>query len=131
MRDGKEMKVPLEHPLLGEDRREGSGSTRAEFLRAALGAGAGMLVAGSLDAEQALAASARAAAAASGTLNIYSWPNYFSTKNLKAFTKQTGVKLNISTYESNDALFAKLNTAGGASFDIVVPTSGWIQEMAK
>ena len=66
-----------------------------------------------------------------GTLNLYTWPDYFSTKNLSAYKQQTGTTINISTYDSNDVLFAKLNSAGGSSFDIAVPTSGWILTLAN
>jgi spermidine/putrescine transport system substrate-binding protein len=108
------------------DELYGSASSRAQFLRAAAGAGAGALLLGSLGARPAFARAGRASAT---TLNVYSWPNYFSTANLKAFKKQTGTSLNISTYEASDALFAKLNTAAGAGFDLAVPTGGWIPEM--
>ena len=107
---------------------DGPSSSRAQFLKAAAGAGAGALLLGSLGAGPALA---RSRGAAATTLNVYSWPNYFSAGNLKAFKKQTGTTLNISTYEASDALFAKLNTAAGAGFDIAVPTGGWIPEMAS
>jgi spermidine/putrescine transport system substrate-binding protein len=102
--------------------------SRADFLRKAAGAGAGALLLGSLGAGPAFAGSAHRSAT---TLNVFSWPNYFSAGNLKAFKKQTGTSLNISTYEASDALFAKLNTAAGAGFDIAVPTGGWIPEMAS
>jgi spermidine/putrescine transport system substrate-binding protein len=106
-------------------------STRAQLLRSAAAAGAGAAIFGSLGAARALARGAGAHAAAGGTLNVYSWPNYFSAQNLKRFKAKTGITLNISTYESSDALFAKLNTAAGAGFDLTVPTGGWIPEMAK
>ena len=113
----------------GESPEELDGtSTRAQFLRTAAGVGAGALLLGSLGAGPAFA---RGRSAASGTLNVYSWPNYFSAGNLKAFKKQTGTSLNISTYEASDVLFAKLNTAAGAGFDIAVPTGGWIPEMVS
>jgi spermidine/putrescine transport system substrate-binding protein len=105
--------------------------SRADFLRKAAGAGAGALLLGSLGAGPAFAGSDRRAGAAATTLNVFSWPNYFSAVNLKAFKKQTGVSLNISTYEASDALFAKLNTAAGAGFDIAVPTGGWVPEMVS
>ncbi len=76
------------------------------------------------------AQAAASTVAKGGTLNLYTWPDYFSTKNLAAYKRETGTTMNISTYESNDILFAKLNSAAGSGFDIVVPTSGWIQTMA-
>ncbi|MEW6436585.1 MAG: spermidine/putrescine ABC transporter substrate-binding protein [Pseudomonadota bacterium] len=70
------------------------------------------------------AASDRARAAPS--LNIYSWPNYFSGNDLAGFARQSGIVPNISNYDSNDILFSKLNSASGAGFDIVIPSSSWI-----
>jgi spermidine/putrescine transport system substrate-binding protein len=67
---------------------------------------------------------------AAGQLNIYSWPDYFSTDDLAAYTKKTGVTPNISTYDSNDTLFAKLNSPAGAGYDIVIPSSSWIKQLS-
>ncbi|MDR3516472.1 MAG: spermidine/putrescine ABC transporter substrate-binding protein [Azospirillaceae bacterium] len=72
----------------------------------------------------------RARAAATGQLNIYSWPDYFSTESLAAYARKTGVTPNIATYDSDDTLFAKLNSPAGAGFDIVIPGSSWIKQLA-
>jgi spermidine/putrescine transport system substrate-binding protein len=113
--------------------------TRAKFLAASGGAlAAGVLAAcgssSSSSSSSSTTASHSAAAsevAKGGTLNLYTWPDYFSTKNLSAYKQQTGTTINISTYDSNDVLFAKLNSAGGSSFDIAIPTSGWILTLAN
>lgn len=68
---------------------------------------------------------------AAGALNIYSWPDYFATDDLAAYAAKSGVTPNISTYNDNGALFAKLNSPAGAGFDIVVPSSGWIKQLAE
>jgi len=68
--------------------------------------------------------------AADAQLNIYSWPDYFSADNLAAYAKKTGVTPNISTYDSNETLFAKLNSPAGAGFDLIIPSSSWIQQFA-
>lgn len=65
------------------------------------------------------------------TVNIYSWADYFSPENLKAFAKSTGVKTNVSAFDSNDVLFSKLNSAARTNYDIVIPASGWIEQYAK
>ncbi len=69
-------------------------------------------------------------ASAAGALNIYSWPDYFSKDDLAAYQAKSGVTPNIATYNDNGALFAKLNSPAGAGFDIVVPSSGWIKQLA-
>jgi spermidine/putrescine transport system substrate-binding protein len=72
----------------------------------------------------------RALAAGTGALNIYSWPDYFSTDDLSAYTAKSGVTPNIATYNANEIMFAKLNSPAGAGFDIVIPSSGWIKQLA-
>jgi spermidine/putrescine transport system substrate-binding protein len=65
-----------------------------------------------------------------GTLNVYSWPDYFGPNTLKAWKAKTGATLNIATYQSNDELFAKLSTAAGSNYDIAIPTSSFVQAMS-
>ena len=65
-----------------------------------------------------------AARAAGGELNIYSWPDYFSTGNLANYAKKTGVTPNVSTYDSNETLFAKLNSPAGDGFDLSTSIAG-------
>ncbi|WP_433559084.1 polyamine ABC transporter substrate-binding protein [Pseudonocardia xinjiangensis] len=69
--------------------------------------------------------------AAASQLDIYSWADYFAQDNLTAFTTASGITPKITTYDSNDTLSAKLNSAAGTGFDLVVPTSGWITEYAS
>lgn len=72
----------------------------------------------------------RANAASASQLNIYSWPDYFSTDNLAAYARKTGVTPAITTYDSNETLFAKLNSPAGAGFDLIIPSSSWIRQLA-
>lgn len=53
-------------------------------------------------------------------LNIYNWPDYIPEGMLAAFEKETGIKVNYDTFETNEALNAKL-VAGKTGYDIVVP----------
>jgi len=70
----------------------------------------------------AAAASAPAAAAPAEekVLNIYNWPDYIPEGMIAAFEKETGIKVNYDTFETNEALNAKL-VAGSTGYDIVVP----------
>ncbi|GAB3395942.1 extracellular solute-binding protein [Humibacter soli] len=63
-------------------------------------------------------------------LNIYTWPDYFSGQDLAAYAKKYGVTPKISTYTDNNTLFTKLNSAAGAGYDIVVPSSSWIKQIS-
>ncbi|MEI6618167.1 MAG: extracellular solute-binding protein [Betaproteobacteria bacterium] len=53
-------------------------------------------------------------------LNIYNWPDYIPEGMVAAFEKETGIKVNYDTFETNEALNAKL-VAGSTGYDIVVP----------
>ena len=81
------------------------------------------------------AAASALAMAASGAmaqeLNIYNWGNYTNPKLIEKFEAETGIKVTITDYDSNDTALAKVK-AGGAGFDIVVPSATyvpiWIKE---
>jgi putrescine transport system substrate-binding protein len=80
--------------------------------------------------EEAPAAAASPAAVASApaapvnteekVLNIYNWPDYIPEGMIAAFEKETGIKVNYDTFETNEALHAKL-VAGNTGYDLVVP----------
>jgi putrescine transport system substrate-binding protein len=53
-------------------------------------------------------------------LNIYNWPDYIPEGMIAAFEKESGIKVNYDTFETNEALQAKL-VAGNTGYDIVVP----------
>jgi putrescine transport system substrate-binding protein len=57
-----------------------------------------------------------------GQVNVYNWSDYIAEDQLKAFEKDSGVKVNYTTYDSNEILEAKLR-AGRSGYDVVVPTA--------
>ncbi len=59
-------------------------------------------------------------AAEDKVLNIYNWPDYIPDGMIAAFEQETGIKVNYDTFETNEALHAKL-VAGNTGYDIVVP----------
>lgn len=86
-----------------------------------------------------LTAEALAAAAASGCtpesvkgsqLHIYTWSDYLSPDVQRSFEKALGVSVIIDTFESNEAMYAKLK-AGGTGYDIIMPSSYQIATMAS
>ncbi len=106
--------------------------TRTVSRRAVLGAAALTPVAAFLAAcsSTGSGSSATASAKLTGQLNIYTWPDYFSKDDLAAYAKKYGVTPKISTYTDSNTLFTKLNSAAGAGYDIVVPSSGWVKQIA-
>ena len=69
-----------------------------------------------------LALAAPVPAWAQGSVNVYNWSDYIAEDQLKVFEKDTGIKVNYTTYDSNEILDAKLRT-GKSGYDIVVPTA--------
>lgn len=71
------------------------------------------------------------------TINVYNWGEYISdgsdegTLDVNAeFTKLTGIKVNYTTFATNEELYAKLK-GGGASYDIIIPSDYMISRMIK
>lgn len=58
-------------------------------------------------------------------LQIYNWGNYTNPKLIEKFEAETGIKVTITDYDSNDTALAKVK-AGGHGFDIVVPSNSYI-----
>ena len=69
-------------------------------------------------------------ASAEGVLNLYNWGNYTSPELLTKFEAETGIKVTVTDYDSNDAALAKIE-AGGHGFDLVVPTHQYVQIYAE
>jgi spermidine/putrescine transport system substrate-binding protein len=59
----------------------------------------------------------------SGVLTIYNYADYLDPSTLKKFTKETGIKIQVATYNSSDEAAAKL-ASGAVSFDLIVGLSG-------
>lgn len=68
-------------------------------------------------------------AARGGELHIYTWADYVTPDVQKAYEKATGTKLTIDTYDSNEALEAKLQSSGGAGYDIVMPSDYMVKQL--
>lgn len=64
-----------------------------------------------------------------GELNLYTWDNLFPQEVLDGFTKETGIKINYSSFDSNETMLAKLEAAKGGDYDVVL-ADDYIIELA-
>lgn len=70
------------------------------------------------------------------SINVYNWGEYIPDGsggglNLNAeFTNLTGIKVNYSTYATNEELYAKLK-GGGSTYDVIIPSDYMISRMIK
>ena len=69
-------------------------------------------------------------ARAAGDLLIYNWTDYTSPDLIKKFEAETGIKVTLDTYDSNETLLAKLKS-GSTGYDIVVVSSDFVPIFAK
>jgi len=61
-------------------------------------------------------------------LYFYNWSEYIPNEVLTEFTKETGIKVFYSTYESNESMYAKLKTQA-SGYDLVVPSTYFVSKM--
>lgn len=66
-------------------------------------------------------------------LYLYNWSDYMSDDIVRQFEKEFQCRVILDTFESNEAMYAKVRTGGG-QYDLIVPTSYmakvmWEQEM--
>jgi spermidine/putrescine transport system permease protein len=57
-----------------------------------------------------------------GEINVFVWTEYVSDAAIEAFEKETGIKVNVSTYSSNEDLLAKLKSESEGTYDVIQPS---------
>ncbi|MBO5420346.1 MAG: spermidine/putrescine ABC transporter substrate-binding protein [Clostridia bacterium] len=69
-------------------------------------------------------------------INVYNWGEYISdgaegTMDVnKKFEEETGIKVNYTTYDTNENMYNKIK-GGGANYDIIIPSDYMIQRMLE
>jgi spermidine/putrescine transport system substrate-binding protein len=63
-------------------------------------------------------------------MSIATWPNYHDPATFDAFTKKTGVAVEVNVFGSNEEMLAKLQ-AGASGWDLFVPTNYTISTYHK
>ena len=63
-------------------------------------------------------------------LNVYNWGEYIDLDVLDTFTEQTGIKVNYTTYASNEEMYSKI-VSGAASYDVIIPSDYMISKMIE
>lgn len=64
-------------------------------------------------------------------LVVYNWAEYIPEAALEEFEKETGIKVEYSTYENNEVMYSKLKLQKGVGYDIVVPSSYLVAKMSR
>ena len=67
-------------------------------------------------------------------INVYNWGEYISNGSddsvdvVSAFEQLTGIKVNYTTFDSNESMYAKLKS-GAADYDVVIPSDYMVAKM--
>lgn len=62
------------------------------------------------------------------TLNVYNWGDYMEPSVIRDFEKEFNVKVNYSTFATNEDMYVSLKK-GGTSYDVVFPSDYMIERM--
>ncbi|PKZ69799.1 spermidine/putrescine ABC transporter substrate-binding protein [Moraxella osloensis] len=113
---------------------------RRRFLGYGLGVGSAVLTGGLASnltgcqkaSETATSAAAPTANQGSKVVNVYNWTEYISDQVLKDFTAETGIEVIYSTFDSNEAMYAKLKLMNGSGeYDVAFPGTDFVDKMRK
>ncbi|MCQ2969139.1 MAG: ABC transporter substrate-binding protein [Clostridium sp.] len=63
-----------------------------------------------------------------GTINVFNCGDYIDPSLIKQFEKETGIKVNYDTYDTNEIMYQKVKTNPG-TYDLVVPSDYMIEKM--
>jgi len=64
------------------------------------------------------------------TLKLFSWSEYVPQAVIDKFTEETGIKVLVENYASNEEMLAKL-LAGGGAYDLIQPSEYTVQALMK
>lgn len=62
-------------------------------------------------------------------LNVFTWGGLIPSSLIRKFESETGIDVQVSTYDSNEALFAKLKVTH--EYDVIMPSTYFIQKLTK
>jgi len=56
------------------------------------------------------------------SINVFSWGDILDRNIINAFEKETGIRVNLNYYASNEELIVKLKATQGLGYDLIVPS---------
>ena len=62
-------------------------------------------------------------------INVLNWSSYIPSDVIEDFEKETNIKVNYSTYSSNEELLAKVSSAKEGTYDLIFPSDYMIEIM--
>lgn len=68
---------------------------------------------------------------ANSSINILVWPGILDLKLITEFEKSSGIKVNLSYFESNDELISKLRVTKGIGYDLIMASDYSVNRLIK
>ena len=65
-----------------------------------------------------------------GVVNVFNWGENIDKEVLEIFERETGIKVNYKTYDSNEILYSKLKT-DASSYDVIIPSDYMISRLIE
>ncbi len=62
---------------------------------------------------------------------VYNWTEYLPESMLEQFTKETGIEVVYTTYDSNETMYAKLKLIKKDGYDVAVPSTYFVSKMRR
>jgi spermidine/putrescine transport system permease protein len=63
-------------------------------------------------------------------LNLFCWSEYVPQDVIDGFTKETGIKVNVENYASNEEMLSKL-LSGGTAYDLIQPSEYTVEALIR
>lgn len=70
-------------------------------------------------------------AAAEERVVVFNWSEYMPDAVLAQFEKETGIQVVYSTYDSNEAMYAKVKLMDAGGYDVVFPSTYFVNRMRR
>ncbi|CAL1239305.1 extracellular solute-binding protein [Candidatus Methylocalor cossyra] len=70
-------------------------------------------------------------ARAANEVRLFNWSDYIPDQVLQRFTAETGITVRLASYDSNEAMYAKLRLLQGKGYDVAVPSTYYVDKLRK
>src|SRR3990167_9639549 len=67
--------------------------------------------------------------ATENVVNVYTWAEEIPSSVIRQFEKETGITVHYTTYDSNEAMYAKLRARKKSGYDLIEPSSYYAERM--
>ncbi|MGD0664568.1 MAG: spermidine/putrescine ABC transporter substrate-binding protein [Rhabdochlamydiaceae bacterium] len=64
-------------------------------------------------------------------INVFAWGDILDPAIVADFQKETGIKVNMNFYASNEEMIVKLKATGGQGYDMIIPSDYSVEILAK